>query len=382
MTWRLSLSLFAGLALLVGLIYADAPAPPKDGPAPAVTVAEPVTHGNLTVFFLRGKDTIPAGHTFLTLQEAIEQKKLVVHETGTVNELSVENVSPDVDVFIQTGDIVRGGRQDRLMAMDMVVPPKSGKLPIASFCCESGRWQQRGRESAGEFNKSDKQAANKDVKLAISGGRDQGQVWEKVKQAQMKLSKNVGKPVADAASPSSYQLTLEDKDLLAKIEAYVKAIKPSIEGKDDVIGFVIAINGKVEGAEVYGSAALFRKLWPKLVEGAATDALAEFQKDKKFDACTAKGCEKFLADAEKGKRSEVAAKPADERGRGPGRANADRQQAANPNVGGPPTHGAPAVAAKIGRVRNFACDSDKSLMLECQDAKVGNAVLHRSYIAK
>lgn len=377
MTWRLSLSLFAGLALLVGLVYADAPAPPKDGPAPAVTVAEPVTHSNLTVFFLRGKDTIPAGHTFLTLQEAIEQKKLVVHETGTVNELSVENVSADADVFIQTGDIVRGGRQDRLMAMDMVVPPKSGKLPIASFCCESGRWQQRGRESAGEFNKSDKQAGNKDVKLALNAARDQGQVWDKVKQAQMKLSKNVGKPVAAGESPSSYQLTLEDKDLLAKIDTYVKAIKPALEGKDDVIGFVIAINGKVEGAEVYGSAALFKKLWPKLLEGAATDALAELQKDKKFDACTAKGAEKFLADAEKGKRSEVAANAATGRGPQQGRANADA-----PSQGGPPAaQGTPAVA-KIGRVRNFQCDNDKCLMLECQDAKVGNAVLHRSYIAK
>src|SRR5207237_7597839 len=97
--------------------------------------------------------------------------------------------SPDAGGFTQTGDIGRGGRQDRLMAMDMIVPPKSGKLPIASFCCESGRWQKRGGEDAAAFNKSDKAAANKDVKLALNSARDQGQVWEKVKQAQMKLAK-------------------------------------------------------------------------------------------------------------------------------------------------------------------------------------------------
>src|SRR5262245_42000988 len=353
MTWRYSLSLIAGLALLAGHVSADAPAPPKDGPAPAVTVADPATHSNLTIFFLRGKNTIPAGHKFMTLQEALEQKKLIVHETGTVNELSVENVSADIDVFIQAGDIVRGGKQDRLMAMDMVVMPKSGKLPIASFCCESGRWQKRGGEDSAAFGKSDKQAGNKDVKLALNAARDQGQVWEKVKAAQMKLSKNVGKPVAAAESPSSYQLTLEDKDLLAKIDAYVKAIKPAIEGKEDAIGFVIAINGKGEGAEVYGSADLCRKLWPKLVEGAATDALAEFQKDKKFDGCTVKGAEKFLTDAEKGKRSEVAAKPAD--GRGPRGNNPDAQNKQADTQGTTPA------VAKIGRVRNFACDSEKSL---------------------
>jgi hypothetical protein len=186
----------------------------------------------------------------------------------------------------------------------------------------------------------------------------------------MKLAKNVGKPVADVASPSSYQLTLEDKDLLAKIDTYVKAIKPALDGKDDAIGFVIAINGKVEGAEVYGSAALFRKLWPKLLEAAATDALAEIKKDKKFDACTAQGAEKFLADAEKGKRSEVAAKPAGD------------QQRANAADAGNKSDPKPPVVAKTGRVKNYTCENEKCLMLECQDAKVGNAVLHRSYIAK
>ena len=45
---------------------------PKDGPAPSVTVSEPFTHANLTIFLLRGNDTVPAGHQFLTLQEAMD----------------------------------------------------------------------------------------------------------------------------------------------------------------------------------------------------------------------------------------------------------------------------------------------------------------------
>jgi hypothetical protein len=196
----------------------------------------------------------------------------------------------------------------------------------------------------------------------------------------MKLSMNVGKPVANAASPSSYQLTLEDKDLLAKLDAYVKALKPAIDGKDDAIGFVMVINGKVEGAEVYGSAALFRKLWPKLLEAAATDALSEFQKDKKFDAATAAGVEKFLADAEKGKRSEVVASRTGRNA--PDNPAPNSSPNAGPRAGTNPQTPAPAVVAKLGRVKNVQCDNDKCLMMECQDAKIGNAVLHRSYIAK
>jgi hypothetical protein len=369
---------FAALFIAAPLLAAE-----PDKPAEP-TLSGPYTQGNLSVFLFHGKDTIPAGMKLLTLQEAIEQKKLIVHETSQVNELSVENASDDVEVFIQSGDIVKGGRQDRLMACDMLVPPKSGKLPIASFCCESGRWQQRGREAAGEFNSSNAQAGNKAVKVALNErGGDQGKVWEKVKEAQQKLSMNVGKPVANPDSKTSYQLTLEDKDLLAKVAKYVDALKKIAEEKGDSIGFVIAINGKVEGAELYGSHALFLKLWPKLINGAAVDALTEFDEKKKFDAPTAALVETFLADAAKGKEKEVlAARPT---GRGPGGRNPtsgnnnDRaQQAADPAPAAP---AAPAVNLPPSRAKVTSIDNDKSIRLEARDRNDGR-LLHRSYIAK
>src|SRR5579871_4954634 len=242
---------------------------------PFAKISAPFTQGNLSVFFLHGKDSIKSGGTLLTLQEALDQKKLIVHETSDVNELAVENVSTDTDVFLQSGDIVKGGRQDRLIACDMIVPPKSGKMPIGSFCCEHGRWQKRGGENDAQFERSEKQAGNRAVKLAVNCARDQSTVWSKVKEAQSKLENNVGKSVASAQSPSSYQLSLEDKEVLAKLDAYVKDLKKLPADNADAIGFVIAINGKVVGADMYGSHALFAKLWPKLLEGAAVDALSE-----------------------------------------------------------------------------------------------------------
>ena len=68
----------------------------------------PYTHENLTIFLIHGEDRIKSTN-LLTLQEAIEQKKVILHETQNVNELAVENVSPYQEVFIQSGDLVKGG---------------------------------------------------------------------------------------------------------------------------------------------------------------------------------------------------------------------------------------------------------------------------------
>src|SRR5260370_14540126 len=94
----------------------------------------PFTQGNLTVFLIHGQDKIK-GQTFLTLQEALVQKKVIVRETREVNQLSIENVSR-AEVYVQSGDIVKGGQQDRMLVVDLILPPRSGKIPIAAFCVE------------------------------------------------------------------------------------------------------------------------------------------------------------------------------------------------------------------------------------------------------
>jgi hypothetical protein len=62
----------------------------------------------------------------------------------------------------------------------------------------------------------------------------------------------------------------------------MQSLREIVEGKPDVIGYVFAINGKVNSADVYASNALFKKLWPKLLKASAIEALAELQRDKKF----------------------------------------------------------------------------------------------------
>jgi ARG and Rhodanese-Phosphatase-superfamily-associated Protein domain len=357
--------LVLAVVLLISLPISAADPPPAGTPT-VKQVSGPFTSGNLTVFLIHGPDAVP-GLNVLTLQEAIEQKKVKVHETSEVNNLSVENTG-ELPVFLQTGDILRGGKQDRVIAMDLIVP-KGARVGIASFCVEAGRWRQRGLESAAEFNKSMNQVVGKDQKLAVNDSKQQSEVWKEVANTQAKLAKNVGAPVADPASPSSLQLTLENAKVKEKLTAYEKDLSEALKGKTDVIGVALAINGEVQGAEVYGSAALCAKLWPKLLNSAATDALAQLDPKKKFDPATPKAVESFLTDAMKGTAKEVEPSAVALRGQQRGESQ-------------PPAPSAPGTPMTPPGVRIVRYDTAKSLVVECRDPAKPAMIIHQSYIGK
>jgi hypothetical protein len=261
----------------------------------------PFTHKNLTIFLVHGKNSIK-GKSFLTLQEALVQRKVVVYETRSVNELSIQNFS-DEDIYVQSGDIVKGGQQDRMIGVDLIVPPRSGKLPISAFCVEHGRWSGRGNERAGVFSSSSDAVATKEIKLAAKRSNSQGAVWENVKVAQDKLSENIGIRVNSAVSASSLQLAIENGKVQETADSYIKALSGIVNRSNDVIGYVFAINGKVNSADIYGSNVLFKKLWPKLLKANAVEAIAELRQDK-FKPASADHARGFLSEAEKANGSD------------------------------------------------------------------------------
>jgi hypothetical protein len=261
----------------------------------------PYTHRNLTIFLVHGKNTIKA-KSFLTLQEALVQKKIVVYETKSVNELSIQNFS-DEDVYVQSGDIVKGGAQDRMIGVDLIVPPRSGKLPISAFCVEHGRWSGRGSEKAAVFSSSADSVSTREIKLAAKRSTSQGEVWKSVTVAQDKLSRNVGARVNSTVSESSLQLAVENNKVQESADSYVKALTDIANRSNDVIGYVFAINGKVNSADIYGSNVLFKKLWPKLLKANAVEAIAELQQDK-LKPASVSSAQGFLVDSEKAKGSD------------------------------------------------------------------------------
>ena len=282
-----------GIAL-AGLWYVAGGANPlpATSAADAPHVAAPLAHENLSVYFLYGPDAMPDAKV-LSLSEALERELAVVHETSDVNTLAVENRSPDAELFIQSGDIVKGGKQDRMAQMDMLLPPMSGVVAMKAHCVEQGRWTGRGAEDSRQFKSSAKCAVGNDMKIANYSGR-QAAVWQTVGENQSKLRMNVDAAVTTNASPTSFQLTLEAPAVQAKVAEYEAALKAAGADRAGVVGVVFVVNGQVTGAEVYGSCALFRKAWPKLLNAAAVEAAAERTDKATAAPPSAREVERFL----------------------------------------------------------------------------------------
>ena len=93
-------------------------------------------------------------------------------------------------------------------------------------------------------------------------------------EAQSRLSANLGAPVKAAASESSYQLTLEAPKVRESADGFKNALSGLAGRYADALGFVIAVNGKVTSSDVYATHDLFLKMWPKLLEASAVEAMA------------------------------------------------------------------------------------------------------------
>lgn len=231
----------------------------------------PFAHENLTVFLIASEERADGG-AYATLEEALAEKTITIHETGSVNQIELEYTG-EVDLFICAGELVKGGRQDRALPFDLIIGKKSGRSPLPSFCVEAARWGRRGAESAAQFSSSDHYLASKKARLAAKLERDQGAVWESVGEAVQHMSASMGAPIACQASPSSYKLALEHEALQKRVADYVEAIKKAPEGHAETIGLAFAVNGEWAGFDVFGSRELFTKLWPKLLQAAATEAI-------------------------------------------------------------------------------------------------------------
>ncbi len=307
-------------------------------------VSGPYLHKNLTIFLIHGADA-RSTRDLITLQEAMEMDVFKVYESDDVNELTVENISPKYDVFIQSGDIVKGGKQDRVLAISVIIPRMSGKISIEAFCVESDRWEARGDESKMEFSSSEERIVSKELKIAtygdpsgtasgsgsgsgdgfgagsglasgsgsgtvtdtvtVTGARgSQSKVWTEVANAQSNISNNMMVDVTANSSASSLQLSLENKKLKEATEAFVKKLADVTQGKSDVVGYAFAINGKINSADIYLSNHLFTKLWPKMLKAAVTEAISLSDKPKAATEPTAAAITKFLAEADRGTKKE------------------------------------------------------------------------------
>ena len=93
---------------------------------------------------------------------------------------------------------------------------------------------------------------------------------------------------------SSLQLALENPKVQELVKEYADHMDRQVATQKNPVGFAVAINGKVVSADIYGQASLFKALWPKLINGAATEAVAKYDKNTEVKRLNQADFEAFL----------------------------------------------------------------------------------------
>lgn len=256
------------LAAVPGLASPDETvvAPKELVPVAAPVVNLPLTHENLAVYILENPKAKPLG-CYVPLDEGLRSGQVRVSEKAeaSVNELQIDNRGK-TSVFLQGGDIVRGGHQDRVVAADRVIPPHTTGVRIPSFCVEPTRWN-----GGPGFGSTTGLVMGARLRTAILKEKDQGKVWEAVAAAKTALISTNG--LRESRSTSLNEQLL-DQQVQRRLAEFSKALGKALEKKDHAVGLVTAINGKISSSDIYGDPALFRKLYPRLLAAAALEAMS------------------------------------------------------------------------------------------------------------
>jgi hypothetical protein len=231
-------------------------------------VQGPISHDNVAVFLISSNHQDE--RDFLTLDEGLTSGlvKISELEDERVRSLQIENTS-DRPLYLQEGERLRGGKQDRTMMASLIVPAKSGKASVPTFCVEHHRWTEgeKGKQFGFTVNPA---LAPKGVRGAAKIEGSQDAVWTCVEvqkgTAAAKLkTKN---------TTSSVNEMLDSAEVRAISEEYARTLVSALDAPDngDLVGVVIVVNGQIEEANIYPNRALFGKMFPRLIQSYALQA--------------------------------------------------------------------------------------------------------------
>jgi len=248
-----------------------------------------ITKSNLSLFPIVGGAELNTA-AFLTLDEGLRSGQVVITETGTtttplvrpsphyplpnpsgqVNRLALLNNS-DRPLLLLAGEVVTGGKQDRVIGVDGIVPPKSEPVDLSVFCVEPGRWVA----SSQRFASMGSAMAQPSVRRPAMAARDQQQVWNGVRLASREFAAAAPAASAAIAGTSSYATVMQNPE----VEKRVAFVAADYDGllrelrKVGAKGVVVAINGHITWADVFASTSLLEKYWQKLIRSYAAESL-------------------------------------------------------------------------------------------------------------
>src|SRR6478736_1341519 len=299
--------------LLCGFVVAAANAG-DSGNLPATVsdykILDPITHGDLTIFPVVSAKVHDTSD-FITLDEGIRSGDVVVTEVGNlhstmqrrtpyqprpyrgaeVNRLVLVNNSKH-PLILLAGEVVTGGKQDRVVGKDSIVPAESDPVDLSVFCVEHGRWI----ESSTKFDTHASVMLQPSVRMKAMADQDQQKVWDEVGKSRTQMSAKVAAAapaagggggsvdnyalyVGELNSTTSYAKARENKAVHAQVESITEPMQKSYESvikqlrNQNAIGVVVAVKGHIVWADMFASSALLGKYWPKLLDSYATEAL-------------------------------------------------------------------------------------------------------------
>src|SRR5579871_3203219 len=306
--------------LLIGFAVISAAFAGDAGSLPATSndykILAPITHGDLTIFPVvsaKSHDT----SDFITLDEGVRSGEVVVTEVGNlhstmrrrppyqtrpyqgaeVNRLVLVNNSKH-PLILLAGEVVTGGKQDRVVAKDRIVPSESDPVDLSVFCVEHGRWV----ETSAKFDTHASVMLQPSVRMKAMADQDQQKVWDEVSRSHTAMAAALASQASPSATPgpgqttetvtvassadvlalngtSSYAKARENKAVQAQVESITEPMRKSYESvikqlrNQNAVGVVVAVKGHIVWADMFASSALLAKYWPKLLESYATEAL-------------------------------------------------------------------------------------------------------------
>ena len=222
----------------------------------AVRVGAFRTHRSLTVAWLHGPSPT-ALVDVATLDEARARGDLSLSELpqAAVPVLVVDNRGKRPALLL-AGEIVVGGKQNRVVAEDVLLPPSSGPRQIAVYCVEQGRWAG----STKDFAAPGALAAPK-LRSELLARAPQEQVWNEVSRSSSRVA---------AASPTaSYQAVLDKPEVQAHQHDAERAFDRATPA--DVNGAAVFLGERLSALDLFHDPTLFAREWPKLLRAHAVE---------------------------------------------------------------------------------------------------------------
>jgi hypothetical protein len=296
--------------LFTGFLVVSAANAGDAGSLPATSndykILAPITHGDLTIFpVVSGKSHDTSD--FITLDEGIRSGDVVVTEVGNlhssmhrrppyqsrpyqgaeVNRLVLVNNSKH-PLILLAGEVVTGGKQDRVVGKDRIVPAESDPVDLSVFCVEHGRWT----ETSTKFDTHASVMLQPSVRMKAMADQDQQKVWDEVANSRKNMAGamlhapsaglstvEVTSAQAQIENTSSYAKARENSVVQKQVESITEPMQKSYESvikqlrNQNAVGVVVAVKGHIVWADMFASSALLAKYWPKLLESYATEAL-------------------------------------------------------------------------------------------------------------